>query len=83
MPAFQVLLVFPDLEARHLEEIDRGLSRDVRDRVTIAGDELMAGELLVHDRETPLDLDICLESIAILEAFRKSEDGKVVELASL
>ncbi|UCH36251.1 MAG: Gfo/Idh/MocA family oxidoreductase [Armatimonadota bacterium] len=38
---------------------------------------------MFHDRETPLDLDTCVQSIAILEAFRKSENGKIVELASL
>jgi hypothetical protein len=38
---------------------------------------------MFHDRRTPLDPAISLESVAILEAFGKSRDGAVVELASL
>lgn len=36
---------------------------------------------MFHDRRTPLDPEVSLESIAILEAFRKSQNGQVVELA--
>jgi len=38
---------------------------------------------MFHDRQTPLDPEISLESIAILEAFGKSRNGAVIELASL
>ena len=38
---------------------------------------------MFHDRRTPLDPEISLESVAILEAFGKSRNGEVVELASL
>lgn len=38
---------------------------------------------MFRDRQMPLNLEVCLESIAILEAFRKSQDGAVIELASL
>ena len=38
---------------------------------------------MFHDRKSPLDPEISLESIAILEAFRKSQNGAVIELASL
>jgi predicted dehydrogenase len=38
---------------------------------------------MFHDRKSPLDPAISLESIAILEAMRKSQNGAVVELASL
>ena len=38
---------------------------------------------MFHDRKSPLDPEVSLESVAILEAFGKSRDGAVVELASL
>jgi len=38
---------------------------------------------MFHDRKSPLDPAVSLESVAILEAFRKSQDGAVVEVGSL
>jgi len=38
---------------------------------------------MFHDRQSPLDPAISLESVAILEAFEKSQEGQVVELAAL
>ncbi len=38
---------------------------------------------MFQDRQTPLDPAVSLESIAILEAFRRSQQGQVIELASL
>jgi hypothetical protein len=38
---------------------------------------------MFHDGKSPLDPEVSLESIAILEGFRKSQNGAVVELASL
>jgi hypothetical protein len=38
---------------------------------------------MFHDGKSPLDPAISLESVAILEAFGKSQNGAVVELASL
>jgi hypothetical protein len=38
---------------------------------------------MFHDRKSPLDPEASLESIAILEAFRRSQNGEVIELASL
>jgi hypothetical protein len=38
---------------------------------------------MFRDRKSPLDPAISLESIAIVEAFRKSQNGAVIELASL
>lgn len=38
---------------------------------------------MFHDRKTPLDPEVSLESVAILEAFGKSQNGAVIELASL
>lgn len=38
---------------------------------------------MFHDRQSPLDPAISLESVAVLNAFAKSQNGEVVELASL
>lgn len=38
---------------------------------------------MFRDRESPLDPQVSLESIAILEAFRRSHNGEVIELPSL
>jgi predicted dehydrogenase len=38
---------------------------------------------MFHDRKSPLDPQISLESIAVLEAMRKSQNGAVVELSSV
>jgi hypothetical protein len=38
---------------------------------------------MFRDRKPPLDPEVSLESIAILEAFRRSQGGAIVELASL
>lgn len=38
---------------------------------------------MFHDRKSPLDPRISLESVAILEAFGKSKNGAVVDLAGL